>query len=187
MVRSLYAYDTFNDCFTDEWTADAQYNMYKNYGMQDDQIYSMLSSQAGKTISNRAEFDAFFRDSMRGIGFKDLEDYTNSVYTNGGFWIGRYEAGNASGTLVSKANIDTYINVTRSQAKGLADGMYTGKSHLLTDAAWDRTLGWIIQTTNNVDLSAIVGDSKSWGNFQIVHLKDMEVKQKQEHLEIIQK
>ena len=167
VVRSLYAKDIFNDYFTDEWTADAQYNMYKGYGMEDEQIWQMISGPAGKNITNRAEFDAFFRDNMRGIGYKDLEeeDYTNSVNTYGGFYIGRYEAGSDSGTLVSKANVDPYVNVKRSKAKDLAVAMYSGKSHLLTDAAWDRTLGWIIQTSNNVDLSAAVANSSGWGNY----------------------
>ena len=42
--------------------------------------------------------------------------------------------------------------------------MYSGKSHLLTGAAWDRTLDWI-NNTNNKTLSQINGDSKSWGNY----------------------
>ena len=56
------------------------------------------------------------------------------------------------------------MDVTRSQASDLADGMYTGKSHLLTGAAWDRTLGWLINK-NNKTIVQVAGDSREWVNY----------------------
>lgn len=65
----------------------------------------------------------------------------SSVYRNGGFWISKYEIGDAtsktnnyavrtsdsgtSGTAVSKANQILYNYVTCSQDQGLASGMST--------------------------------------------------------------
>lgn len=138
----------------------------KVIGFSDERIYQLASVPAGKEITNRIEFDMVFRDIMRGIGFVDLEDYKNSVNTYGGFYIGRYEAGDDDGTLVSRAGVEPYINLTRSQAKDLAENMYTGKSHLLTGAAWDRTLGWIINGNDrNLNVEDIVANSSSWGNY----------------------
>ena len=45
--------------------------------------------------------------------------------------------------------------------------MYAEKSDLLTGAAWDRTMDWIINQNNRgLTIRDIVLDSKSWGNYQ---------------------
>ena len=114
---------------------------------------------------------------------EDTEDYTTSVENNGGFYIARYEAGvgttkrttvnqsasvddivTENGIPVSKAGNDVYTFVTRDQAKGLAEKMYTGKSYLITGAGWDRTLGWLVES-NNKTMEQIFEDSKDWGNY----------------------
>ena len=69
-----------------------------------------------------------------------------------------------NGNPLSQKNKDLYTNVNKSQASELADNMYLGISHLLIGAAWDRTLGWIIDK-NNKTLAQVVGDSKDWGNY----------------------
>ena len=44
--------------------------------------------------------------------------------------------------------------------------MYAEKSDLLTGAAWDRTMDWIInQNDRGLTIKDIVVDSKSWGNY----------------------
>ena len=61
-----------------------------------------------------------------------------SVNTNGGFYIGRYEAGDSKGKVVSKKNEDVYYNVKWGNsmtdetggAVEKARGMYPGKSTL---------------------------------------------------------
>ena len=151
VVRSLYAMDTFNDWYSS------------------DEMMNIMISEWGYADEAEAleDFGVETRQEL-GYSFAELgtesEDYTTSVNTNGGFYVGRYEAGNDSGTLVSKANVAVYNNVTRDQAKTLADGMYSGVSHLLTDSAWDRTLGILINTSNKT-LSQVAGDSKDWGNY----------------------
>ena len=117
--------------------------------------------------------------------------YGKSVNDNGGFYIARYEAGtdsesttpertslgnsnatytsivSESGTPVSKSEQYVYSNVTRDQAKCLAESMYSGKSSLLTKAGWDRVLGFITEAgTGSKTISQVVGNSSTWGNYQ---------------------
>ena len=85
-----------------------------------------------------------------------------SVYTNGGFWIGRYEAGlegdtprtsykaiSASDKAVVKPNKIPYNNVTRNEAQELATRMnYNGcTSSLMFGIQWDLTLKYIEEKT----------------------------------------
>ncbi|MFR2197643.1 MAG: SUMF1/EgtB/PvdO family nonheme iron enzyme [Clostridia bacterium] len=93
------------------------------------------------------------------------DDYKNmlkSVYTNGGFWIGRYEAGlegdtprisstaiSASDKAVVKQNKIPYNFVTRDEAQELATRMnYNGcTSSLIFGIQWDLTLKYIEEKT----------------------------------------
>ena len=85
-----------------------------------------------------------------------------SVYTNGGFWIGRYEAGlegdtprtlyteiSASDKEVVKQNKIPYNYVTRDEAQELATRMnYNGcTSSLIFGIQWDLTLKYIEEKT----------------------------------------
>ena len=120
------------------------------------------------------------------------DDYKNmlkSVYTNGGFWIGRYEAGyeideskgetvRYYGTdyntehpitqkVVIKKNAYPYNWVRRDQAQTLAEGMnYTGvTSSLIYGLQWDLVLKFIETkgATTNADLTS---NSKAIGNYK---------------------
>ena len=114
-----------------------------------------------------------------------------SVYENGGFWIGRYEAGieknRTSSTIdlatapapLSKAGtvknaVYPYTYVKCSQAQTLASKLSTGKSYtssLMFGVQWDLVLkhievreavkGTALETIQ----SALVSDSSSWGNY----------------------
>ena len=81
-----------------------------------------------------------------------------SVYQNGGFWVGRYEAGienevdirkedSATATLipVTKQNMYPYTYVTRTQAKVLAEQVESGSytSSLMFGVQWDLVLKYI--------------------------------------------
>ena len=147
-VRSLYAQDAFND----------------------------YSDAKGKATSI----------------YVDTVDYTESVNTNGGFYIARYEAGTngtnrtsgnssltaqqiitTNGMPVSKADKKPYNFITQSQAKDLAESIYPSATHsftctLPTGAAWDKTISWIINTENGIDLSKATYNSSDWGNYNNV-------------------
>ncbi|MDD2376225.1 MAG: hypothetical protein PHD15_03190 [Clostridia bacterium] len=85
----------------------------------------------------------------------------SQITTYGGFYIGRYEAGNSSNVLVSKKNMAVwnYINYTNSKEK--AELMYNTaemKSGILTGTQWDTAMKWI----QNSGISVI--NSTTWGN-----------------------
>ena len=116
-----------------------------------------------------------------------------SVYTNGGFWIGRYEAGleegkdprtsyvaiSASDKLVVKPNMYPYKWITRDEAQILAQKMDYGdcKGSLIFGIQWDLTLKYIEEKTveaveeANKDTvrtdikSKLTSDSRTIGNY----------------------
>ena len=144
------------------------------------------AEEAFKTYGTNVDFvvqQAFQSFSADNSLWKDTEDYKTSVENNGGFYIARYEAGvtttkrtsvnkdtsvddivTTNGVPVSQLGKDSYTNVTSSQAKGLAEKMYTGKSHLITGAGWDRTIGWLVETHNKT-IQQVFVDSTDWGNY----------------------
>ena len=120
------------------------------------------------------------------------DDYKNmlkSVYTNGGFWIGRYEAGyeideskgenvRYYGTdystehpitqkVVIKKNAYPYNWVRRDQAQTLAEGMnYTGvTSSLIYGVQWDLVLKFI-ETKGATTQGNLTSNSKAIGNYK---------------------
>jgi len=77
---------------------------------------------------------------------KDIGAFVTSTTTNGGYYIGRYEAGNSSNTLVCKANQVVYVNVTQPEASDLSRSMYTSSnftSDLINSYAWDTAIIFI--------------------------------------------
>ena len=110
------------------------------------------------------------------------DDYKNmlkSVYTNGGFWIGRYEAGlegdtprasyiaiSASDKAVIKPNMYPYNYVTRDEAQELATRMnYNGcTSSLIFGIQWDLVLKYI-ETKNATTLDKLKTNSTTIGNY----------------------
>ena len=138
--------------------------------------------------------DTYYSDATTGL---TSEKYTElkqkmlkSVYENGGFWIGRYEAGitkNRTSTieattteLLSKQGtvenaVYPYNYVTCSQAQTLASQLSTGKNYtssLMFGVQWDLVLKHIEvkEGTDDTKLAAIKtalrSDSSSWGNYK---------------------
>jgi Tfp pilus assembly protein PilE len=79
----------------------------------------------------------------------------------GGFYIARFEAGNATAVLVSKKLATPWYNISYTTAKTNAEAMYATaevKSGLVTGTQWDTTMEWI------KDSGKSVIDSIAWGN-----------------------
>ena len=171
-VHSLYAIDTFSDCYyTDEWAKA------RGYGSLQDMI-DEAKSHGWADISTKDEFlsrlvqDGEYDDLLNYYG---TEDYASKVNTNGGFYIGRYEAiyedGNAASKPSTSANLSTILtngkvwnNISQAEALIRAKSYNSSlNSSLLTGAAWYRTLGWLYETGNKTG-SDICLDSSSWGN-----------------------
>ena len=72
---------------------------------------------------------------------KNITNFKNSVTTNGGYYIGRYEARkNSSGTITEVGTHTVWNNVTQPQAATKAQNMYNSNkftSDLMNSYAWD--------------------------------------------------
>ena len=119
--------------------------------------------------------------------YKTLKnDMLKSVYENGGFYVGRYEAGivenrtlygptNSDGkytiegmpTPVSKADAYPYIWVTRTQAQNLASNVNSGTktSSLMFGVQWDLVLAFMHNKGNIAD-STLTSNSTTIGNYK---------------------
>ena len=125
--------------------------------------------------------DVYYKDSENGW-FTDANKYNElkqkmlkSVYQNGGFWVGRYEAGievnrTVEGTAttkpLSKENLYPYNYVTRTQAKVLAEQVESGSctSSLMFGVQWDLILKYI-ETKNPAQKSNLLTNSTTIGNY----------------------
>ena len=133
--------------------------------------------------------DTYYSDETTGLTSTEYTTQKNamlkSVYENGGFYIGKYEAGieayrtSADDSIaddlkpLSKANQYPLNYVTCSQAQMLAERVAPSgyNSSLMFGVQWDLVLKYIeakavangtAQTTIQSELSS---DSKSWGNY----------------------
>jgi len=149
------------------------------------------------TKTNGEEVDKAYKTTT--VGFTDtyydgcglsLSDYTkkyskmlNSIKENGGFYIGKYEAGyelqegstnyrsnsnkasTSEHTAVIRQNAYPYNYVTCSQAQVLAEGFATGTKDttLLFGIQWDLVLKYL--NNNGVSISDLTSDSKDLGNY----------------------
>ena len=99
-----------------------------------------------------------------------------SVYQNGGFWVGRYEAGievnrtakgDATTIPLSKENLYPYTYVTRTQAKKLAEQVESGSytSSLMFGVQWDLVLKYI-EKKNATTQYNLKTNSATIGNYR---------------------
>ena len=148
------------------------------------------------TYRNKTSYsDVYYADDKNVGWFTDETAYNNfknsmlkSVYENGGFYVGRYEAGigtnrnspgptNSDGkytiegmpTPVSKADAYPYTYVTRTQAQNLASNVNSGTktSSLMFGVQWDLVLAFMSKDTTKVNqenLKELISDSTTIGN-----------------------
>ena len=96
---------------------------------------------------------------------KNITNFKNSVATNGGYYIGRYEArtatarnaaGNALTQITEKGTENVYNYVTQLQAAQLSQNMYTSDkftSDLMNSYAWDTATVFIQNCGTNAKYS----------------------------------
>ena len=96
---------------------------------------------------------------------KNITNFKNSVATNGGYYIGRYEARTTTTrnskddalTQITERGIDKVYNfVTQSQAAGQARNMYNSSkftSDLMNSYVWDTTITFIQKCTEQTNYS----------------------------------
>ncbi len=127
--------------------------------------------------------DTFYSTAQH--GFKDSTDYDDwkksmleSVFTNGGFYIGRYEIGTTTPrTNKSEALTTPYIKqdlypcnfITCAQAQELAKQLSTGgrQASLMFGIQWDLILKHIEEKGAKTQ-NELKTDSSSWGNYNNV-------------------
>ena len=107
---------------------------------------------------------------------KQKQRMLKSVYENGGFWVGRYEAGIEQIRMAkseeikyipqSKKDLYPYTYITRAQAKVLSEkikyGEYVGS--LMFGVQWDLVLAFM-HNKGKVSEDSINKDSKNIGNY----------------------
>ena len=96
---------------------------------------------------------------------KNITNFKTSVVTNGGYYIGRYEARTTTTrnskddalTQITERGIDQVYNfVTQSQAAGQAQNMYNSSkftSDLMNSYIWDTTITFIQKCTEQANYS----------------------------------
>ena len=130
----------------------------------------------GKTESETTNTNDTSGCGLTAQEYKELkETMLSSVYRNGGFWIGQYEAG--ADTYPATANNDTrilviaqgkypynYITCANAQIKSseLNSGNYT--SSLMFGIQWDLVLKHL-QVRGGMSADDLTDDSSSWGNY----------------------
>ena len=135
--------------------------------------------------------DVYYPDTANVGWFADETAYNNlknimlkSVYENGGFYVGRYEAGigtnrtsntdknseekyiTPSTAPVTKADAYPYTYVTRTQAQNLASNVNSGTktSSLMFGVQWDLVLAFMHNKGNIAD-STLTSNSTTIGNY----------------------
>ena len=145
------------------------------------------------TYRNNTSFrDEWYEDTNNSTDWYTSNQYTEqkqkmlkSVYQNGGFWVGRYEAGlteennrtsHTTPTIKpqSKESLFPYIYITRTEAKKLAEmvtytkNKTTYKGSLMFGVQWDLVLKFFENKKLNTDegiISKLNSDSKEIGNY----------------------
>ena len=153
-----------------------------------------------KTYRGSTSYSDTYTADDKNVGwFADATAYNNlknsmlkSVYENGGFYVGRYEAGidtttgtnrtsntdkNSDGKYtmpstvpVTKADAYPYTYVTRTQAQNLASKVNAGTktSSLMFGVQWDLVLAFMSKDTTKVNqenLKELISDSTTIGNY----------------------
>ena len=137
--------------------------------------------------------DVYYPDDKNVGWFADATAYNNlknsmlkSVYENGGFYVGRYEAGIGTNRTsieaqvngkypvpttapVTKADAYPYTYVTRTQAQNLASNVNSGTktSSLMFGVQWDLVLAFMSKDTAKVtDTRKLTSNSTTIGNYR---------------------
>ena len=135
--------------------------------------------------------DVYYPDTANVGWFADETAYNNlknimlkSVYENGGFYVGRYEAGIGTNRTsieaqvngkypvpttapVTKADAYPYTYVTRTQAQNLASNVNSGTktSSLMFGVQWDLVLAFM-HNKGNIEDSTLTSNSTTIGNYR---------------------
>ena len=168
--------------------------VYRNAGTNLD-INNITDEQCDTIYNDLSDYVSAYRNhytdtfgSTEQNGYADATAYNvaknnmlRSVYKNEGFWVGRYEAGDAVATAsnttrtsamgntneaVIKANQIPYNYITCKQAQELATRLSIGEktSSLMFGIQWNLVCKFLEEKTT-LNENDINGDSTNWGNY----------------------
>ena len=188
--RSLYANSNYN---TKTTTADQKPTSSTDYDKIEYCLHKYTDYYRRDSSGTLTRYtDTYYSNTYTGLTSEQYyelkQKMLKSVYENGGFWIGRYEAGieknrTARGTPtvapLSKQGttenpVYPYTYITCSQAQTLTSQLSIGKSYtssLMFGVQWDLVMKHIEvkEGTDATKLAAIEtalrSDSKDWGNY----------------------
>ena len=157
-------------------------------------IETDLKNYTSTYVTKSGYSDTYAADTYNVGWFADATAYNNlknsmlkSVYENGGFYVGRYEAGIDTKTGTNRASIESqvdgkypvpttapvtkadaypYTYVTRTQAQNLASNVNSGTktSSLMFGVQWDLVLAFMHNKGNIAD-STLTSNSETIGNY----------------------
>ena len=168
--------------------------VYRNAGTNLD-VNNITDEQCDTIYNDLSDYVSAYRNhytdtfgSTEQNGYADATAYNvaknnmlRSVYKNEGFWVGRYEAGDAVATAsnttrtsamgntneaVIKANQIPYNYITCKQAQELATRLSIGEktSSLMFGIQWNLVCKFLEEKTT-LNENDINGDSTNWGNY----------------------
>ena len=155
-------------------------------------IETDLKNYTSTYVTKEGYSDTYAADTDN-VGWLTSDEYTElknsmlkSVYENGGFYVGRYEAGIGTNrtsagptnsnrkytiegmpTPVTKADAYPYTYVTRTQAQNLASNVNSGSktSSLMFGVQWDLVLAFMSKDTSKItNTSILTSNSTTIGN-----------------------
>ena len=169
--KDLSSYsDYYNQNGTDKDAADEWYG-YENYKIVTYNQSGLTNDQKLLTTGCGLNYNDYYKLKKKML---------KSVYQNGGFWIGRYEAGKTikeqttTASALSQQNKYPYQDVTCSEAQTLASKMPTSgglTSSLMFGVQWNLVCKFLennassLGSTISERQSAINKNSNSWGNY----------------------
>lgn len=99
---------------------------------------------------------------------RNINDFYTSTITNGGYYLGRYEASSSGTNITVKANQDVYVIIEQPDASEKAKTMYadgyssgTYSSDLVNSYAWDTAIIFIQTFGTEEDASSYASKNKS--------------------------
>ena len=133
--------------------------------------------QSAENWSQEVAINTYYKElstsSYGNATAKNLEAFITKATTSGGYYIGRYEAGDATATttartsvtsdtnpIVCKPGVYPYNYVKQSQASSLAQGMYSSsnfESDLINSYAWDTAIVFIQTFSEDTNYSQQIG------------------------------
>ena len=119
--------------------------------------------QSAENWSQEVAIDTYYKELVSSTygnsTAKDLEDFVTKALSSGGYYIGRYEAGDAYATdsertsstsdtnpIVSKSGVYPYTYITQLKASSLCQEMYSNsnfESDLINSYIWDTAIAFI--------------------------------------------